>query len=428
MLGKNLVNLPNPYTQNYRFPSHRPQLMARNPGHRAPPSGLVGSNPYHSPQLRACNPAHHRALYSAIVGSNPYHRPQLIPRNPGHKAPPCESISSIPQNRGTEKDMDAAIQQRASNPKAIASSFSTTNKKPEWKRLSAVCVEAQGNLEVSWSDLEKNVVKAYLFKADKVTIQRHIEAGLHQVKIIYKITQALCEKDTAENQCQLKSALKELERIKLAATPQPIKQRQTPATHGAVACFLKELHGFLAPVALMGWGLIAQSGLVSHITVQHMAFISGAISIIWTIATYFKNRAEQANTEDQLKLIQVCNSLMENFMDIGMLHNLPQRTEHVVVQRNGNFAEFVTVATNLEAEVNALHEYVGLVTESSTQKLSVLERELNQKIDNVARAQERMEVKLNRIVSEQIVKLENDMTEVKANLGLILTLLQNKAQ
>ncbi len=369
------------------------------------------------------------------------HKCRSTSRNPKRMAPPSEIVGSIPYKLEKKEYKDAAIQQNTLNAEAIPSSFNTTNTAPEWKRLTAACIEAQTNLEASWSDLEKNVVKAYLFKADKVTIQRHIEAGLYQVKIIYKITQALCENDTAENQCQLESALKELDRIKFAATPHPIQYVQTPATHGVLAYFLKELHGFLAPVALMGWGLIAQSGLVSHITVQHMAFISGAISIIWTIATYFKNRAEQANTEDQLKLIQVCNSLMEKFMDIGMLPNLPRRTETVLVRQNGNFDEFVKVARNLEAEVNAIQAHVGRVTQnlnSVTQIVGVLERGFNaltQKIDSVERGQERIEVKLHRVVGEKIKKLEEDMTEVKADLKtfsegqqIIIALLQNKAQ
>ncbi len=358
---------------------------------------MIGTDPAHLP-----NP--HRQNCRFIL-----HKSQLTGRNPKHMAPPSEIVGPIPYKPETKEYKDAAIQQNALNPRAVSPFFSTKNTAPEWTRLIAVCIEAQANLEASWSDLEKNVVKAYLFKADKVTIQRHIEAGLHQVKIIYKITQALCEKDTAENKRHLQNALKELESIKLAATPQPIQHPQTRAKHGAITCFLKELHGFLAPVALMGWGLIAQSGLVSLITVQQMALISGVISIFWTIATSFKNRAEQASTEDQLKLIQVCNSLMENCMNIGRLENLPLHRETVNVDRHGNFSEFVVVARNMEAEVNALKEHAGRVTENGnniTQKVSVLERELNQKINN----------------------LVEDMTEVRANLEIILTLLQNKAQ
>ncbi len=281
--------------------------------------------------------------------------------------PPIYEAATTAGEASRMERLHAFIGDRGQDFKALQSgAIGHTTSKPavKWDKLITACEKATSDLEASLVDLDQNWFKAWLLKEEKSIVQQHIEEGLEQVHIIYEATQAVCLHATAENVNRLQIALDGLATIKADAIPKPTAPQKACDQDGPMARILKEIQEFFSPVLFAGWGLLMQSGLLSPEVTKNMPFIGSFIGFGLAIKNRIDAFNEKVTTEDRARFMQICNSLMESFMELGKTTLIGDQMIAIRAERDKNIAKFDTTADGLLEKFSKVEEgYLELKAE-----------------------------------------------------------------
>ncbi len=353
------------------------------------------------------NPTH---LPLALPQSYPYHVGTLhligCDSESQSVAPPptYETATASIDNDSVKERIHAPIGDMGLHLKVLQSdAIGPTSSKPivKWDSLITACEEGKAKLEASLVDLNQNWLKIQLLKEEKALIQQQLEAGLAQIQVVHEAAQALCDKDTQTNLLVLEAALKGLEAVKPAvstshASPSP----SIPIQNERVNRWQRVIQNYLGPIALTGWGLIVQSGILSSDTAKRIPLVGGIIGLCLKIKDSIDTCIEQAKTEDQAGLIAVCESLVETFMNADRIGKAVQET--LAARRNAEESlEFIKTARKEQA---SNFETFG----ANLEKLNVVADKFNSKKFEVA-------------------TLESRLTKLEESMELLISLVQKQS-
>ncbi len=214
----------------------------------------------------------------------------------------------------------------------------------KWSNLITACEKATARLKASSVDLSQNWLKVHLLnEEEKALIQQQLEAGLTQVQVVQKAAKTLCDEDTAVNLLLLEVALKGLEIVKPVVLSSKSLPIAAPIQNERINRWMQAIKNYLGPIALTGWGLIVQSGILSSDTAKKIPLLGGIIGLGLTIKESIDTCIEQAKTEDQAGLIKVCDSLVETFMNADRIGRAVQET---IAARNQAEATLEFISTS----------------------------------------------------------------------------------
>ncbi len=114
-----------------------------------------------------------------------------------------------------------------------------------------------------------------------------------------------------------------------------------------MARILKEIQEFFSPVLFAGWGLLMQSGLLSPEVTKNMPFVGSFIGFGLAIKNRIDALTEKVTTEDRARFMEICDSLMENFMELGKTTLIGDQMIAIRAERDKNIAQFGTTADGL---------------------------------------------------------------------------------
>ncbi len=246
-----------------------------------------------------------------------------------------------------------------------------------WGKLITACEKAKAQLEASLVDLEQNWFKAWILQEEKVTIQQHIQAGLEQIALISEAAQSMCEHETADHLNQLQTALDALEAIKGEATLKPAAGQESSDQDGPMARIWKEIREFFGPVILTGWGLIAQSGLLSPEVTKNMPFIGSFIGFGLAIKNRVDAFNEKVTTEDRVRFMEICDSLMEDFMELGKTTLFGDQIKAIRAERDNNIAKFNKKADGLVERFDEIEQRFTRIEASMEVLINLVQKQSN---------------------------------------------------
>ncbi len=333
---------------------------------------MSNTNPTNLPPVSLQSDSYFAGTQHPIGGE--LDRQSVIPP-PNYEA----STAAVSQSSVTE-GIHACVAQREQDVKSARScAIKHPFSKPvvKWGKLITACIEAKIKLEASLVDLEQNWFKAWILQEEKVTIQQHIKAGLEQIALISEAAQSMCEHETADHLNQLQTALDALETIKGEATLKSTAGQEPADQDGPMARIWKEIREFFGPVILTGWGLIAQSGLLSPEVTKNMPFIGSFIGFGLAIKNRIDAFNEKVTTEDRVRFMEICNSLMEDFMELGKTTLFGDQIKAIRAERDSNIAKFNKKADGLVERFDEIEQRFTRIEASMELLISLVQKQSN---------------------------------------------------
>ncbi len=276
--------------------------------------------------------------------------------------PKYEAATDAISQDSVTKRMQASIAQQGQNIKTAqihAMGHPAVQSVVKWSKLITACEKAKAQLEASSVDLSHNWLKVHFLKEEeKLLIQQQLVAGLEQVQVVHEAAQALCNEDTMANLLLLEVALKDLEMVKpVVSISKPLPT--APIKNERVNQWMQAIKNYLGPIALTGWGLIVQSGILSSDNAKRIPLLGGIIGFGLTIKESIDTCIEQAKTEDQAGLIKVCESLVETFMNADRIGKAVQETIAARKQADATLEFISTAKKEIHSDLEKLHVVAG---------------------------------------------------------------------